>query len=153
MVLKDASAYNVQYFDGGPLLIDTLSFEAYHEGRPWVAYRQFCEHFLAPLLLMSLKDVRLNQLLRIHIDGIPLDLAASLLPKRTYLNLGILMHLHLHARAQRRYADSSAAPNSIEPEAARQASANKYLRQPTKRNRGLNMGSWSYYLDALLRRR
>lgn len=113
MVLKDASAYNVQYFDGGPLLIDTLSFEAYHEGRPWVAYRQFCEHFLAPLLLMSLKDVRLNQLLRIHIDGIPLDLAASLLPKRTYLNLGILMHLHLHARAQRRYADSSAAPTLL----------------------------------------
>ena len=85
MVLKDASAYNIQFLDGKPLLIDTLSFETYEEGRAWVAYRQFCQHFLAPLVLMSQKDIRLSQLLRVYIDGIPLDLAASLLPKRTYL--------------------------------------------------------------------
>ena len=26
-----------------------LSFEVYNDGEPWVAYRQFCEYFLAPL--------------------------------------------------------------------------------------------------------
>ena len=31
------------------LLIDTLSFEPREGGAPWMAYRQFCEHFLAPL--------------------------------------------------------------------------------------------------------
>jgi hypothetical protein len=41
--LKDCSAYNVQFVDGRPLLIDTLSFEEYREGQPWVAYRQFCQ--------------------------------------------------------------------------------------------------------------
>ena len=45
MSLKDASAYNVQYHFGRPILVDTLSFERLREGEPWVAYRQFCQHF------------------------------------------------------------------------------------------------------------
>ncbi len=105
MVLKDASAYNVQMMDGHPVLIDTLSFEQYVEGRPWVAYRQFCQHFLAPLALMSRRDIRLGQLLRCYIDGIPLDLASRLLPKRTFLTFTLGLHIHAHARSQRRYAD------------------------------------------------
>ena len=105
MTLKDASAYNIQFLDGAPTLIDTLSFARYDEGAPWAAYRQFCQHFLAPLALMSFKDIRLSQLLRVHIDGIPLELAVSILPARAWLNLGVTMHLRLHARAQRRYAE------------------------------------------------
>jgi len=105
MLLKDASAYNIQFQDGKPLLIDTLSFDMYVEGQPWVAYRQFCQHFLAPLALMAHSDVRLSQLLRIYIDGVPLDLASHLLPRRTRLNMGLNLHLHLHASAQRRYAN------------------------------------------------
>lgn len=104
MSLKDASAYNVQFVRGRATLIDTLSFELYKEGQPWVAYRQFCQHFLAPLALMALRDVRLNQLLRVYIDGVPLDLAAGLLPGKTRLNFGLLTHIHLHAGAQKKYA-------------------------------------------------
>jgi ribosomal protein L11 methylase PrmA len=105
--LRDASAYNVQFVDGRPLLIDTLSFEPHRDGRPWAAYRQFCEHFLAPLLLMSTRDVRCAQLLRPYLDGIPLDLASSLLPWHTWASPHALLHIHLHARAQRRYAEAS----------------------------------------------
>ena len=105
MVLKDASAYNIQFQNGKPVLIDTLSFEIYHEGEPWVAYRQFCQHFLAPLALVTHTDVRLSQLLRVYIDGIPLDLAARLLPRRTRYGLGLATHIHLHAAAQKRYAN------------------------------------------------
>jgi len=105
MVLKDASAYNIQFYKGKPVLIDTLSFEIYHEGEPWVAYRQFCQHFLAPLALVAHTDVRLSQLLRVYIDGIPLDLVARLLPRRTRYGLGLATHIHLHASAQKRYAD------------------------------------------------
>jgi hypothetical protein len=105
--LKDASAYNVQFHDGRPVLIDSLSFEAYREGEPWVAYRQFCQHFLAPLALMAHGDVRLNKLLRIYIDGVPLDLASRLLPWRTHLQFGLLTHIHLHASAQKKYADAA----------------------------------------------
>lgn len=105
MSLKDASAYNIQFHEGKPTLIDTLSFEIYKEGEPWVAYKQFCQHFLAPLALMAKVDVRLSQLLRIHIDGVPLDLASRLLPFSTRLNFGMLSHIHLHSKAQVKYAD------------------------------------------------
>ena len=104
MSLKDASAYNIQFLRGRPLLIDTLSFERYREGQPWIAYRQFCEHFLAPLAVMSYTDVRLGRLLQVYMDGIPLDLAARLLPFRARLSFSILTHIVLHPRSQRRYA-------------------------------------------------
>jgi SAM-dependent methyltransferase len=113
--LRDATAYNVQFRRGRPILIDTLSFERAEAGRPWAAYRQFCEHFLAPLVLMARRDVRCGLMLREFIDGIPLDLAASLLPGRTKLNPGLLSHVHLHARAQRRYADRSDAGSAVAP--------------------------------------
>jgi len=106
MSLKDATAYNVQFAEGRPVLIDTLSFGPYREGEPWVAYRQFCQHFLAPLALMAHTDVRLNQLLRSYIDGVPLDLASRLLPGRTRWQPGLLVHIHLHARSQRAYSST-----------------------------------------------
>jgi ribosomal protein L11 methylase PrmA len=105
MCLKDASAFNVQFIGSRPVFIDTLSFDMYHEGRPWVAYHQFCEHFLAPLALMSLVDERLGSLFSVHIDGVPLDLASRLLPRRSWLRTGLLVHLHLHARGVVRYGD------------------------------------------------
>jgi len=105
MTLKDASAYNIQFLEGKPVLIDTLSFAVYQEGKPWDAYRQFCQHFLAPLALMAHVDVRLNQLFRVYLDGIPLDLASRLLPFRTRLNAGLLLHIHVHAGAQKKYAE------------------------------------------------
>jgi len=104
MSLKDASAYNLQFLEGQPILIDTLSFEKHEEGKPWVAYRQFCQHFLAPLALMSLTDIRLNQLFKVYIDGLPLDLVVKLLPKKTWFNLSLLAHLHLHAKSQKHLA-------------------------------------------------
>jgi len=107
MSLKDASAYNIQFVHGKAALIDTLSFDIYKEGQPWVAYRQFCQHFLAPLVLMAKTDIRLGQLLRVYIDGIPLDLASRLLPAHTKLNIGLAVHIHLHAKMQAKHAAES----------------------------------------------
>lgn len=106
MTLKDASAYNVQFRHGRPLLIDTLSFAMYRDGAPWVAYRQFCQHFLAPLVLMSCADVRLHQLSRAFLDGIPLDLASRLLPLRARCRFSVLSHVYLHAKFQQQFAET-----------------------------------------------
>ncbi|MFC1593962.1 SAM-dependent methyltransferase, partial [Candidatus Omnitrophota bacterium] len=100
MSLKDCSAYNIQFKKGMPIFIDTLSFEKLQADQPWIAYRQFCQHFLAPLALMSYSDIRLNQLFRIYIDGIPLDLASRLLPGRTRFSPALFSHIHLHAKSQ-----------------------------------------------------
>ena len=97
MSLKDASAYNIQFLDGHQVLIDTLSFEREIEGAPWVAYRQYCQHFLGPLLLMAYWDI----------DGIPLDLSSRLLPAYTRFLPSISLHIHIHAMSQKRYADKA----------------------------------------------
>ena len=104
MSLRDASAFNLQFLRGRAVFIDTSSFERLPENQPWVGYQQFCRHFLAPLALACYVDIRLLMLLRTHLDGIPLDLAARLLPARTKLKPGLLMHVHAHAAAQRKAA-------------------------------------------------
>jgi hypothetical protein len=103
-ILRDSSAYNVQFRGGHAVFIDTLSFGVYREGQPWYAYGQFCEHFLAPLALIALRDARLGALQRFQPDGIPLDLASRLLGVRSWFRPSLVLHLHLHAGARKRYA-------------------------------------------------
>ncbi|NTV31104.1 class I SAM-dependent methyltransferase [candidate division WWE3 bacterium] len=105
MSLKDASSYNVQFHQGKPIFIDTLSFEEYTE-KPWVAYKQFCQHFLAPLALMAKVDLSLNKMLEFNLDGIPLQTAVAILPKTFTLRPSYLIHLFIHAYIQRLYSDS-----------------------------------------------
>lgn len=101
MILKDASAFNIQFHNGKPIFIDTLSFEKYVEGEPWIAYRQFCSHFLAPLLLMKYRDLAMNRLLSLFIDGIPLNLTSSLLPANAFLKFSHLSHIYLHSLSEK----------------------------------------------------
>jgi hypothetical protein len=108
MALKDASAFNIQFVDGQPALIDLLSFEKL-EPHPWNAYGQFCRHFLAPLALISRCDPRLGRLSMVHLDGVPLDLACKLLRGRGRWNLWLLMHLYWHAASERKAAGRPAA--------------------------------------------
>ena len=151
--LRDASAYNIQFVDGRPVLIDTLSFERLPEGRPWVAYRQFCQHFLAPLALASYRDVRLLGLLRDHLDGIPLDLAAGLLPRRARTRMPLLLHLFLHARSQTRHAAD--APSET-PRAGRPFSPQAFRGLVDSLEKGVRALSWEpgrttwsdYYAEA-----
>jgi hypothetical protein len=103
MSLRDCSAYNIQFMECRPVLIDTLSFGIHEEGQPWGAYRQFCQHFLAPLMLMSRLDVRLNQLCVTELDGIPLHLARTLLSHRVYTSWPAFLHIYLHARFEDYY--------------------------------------------------
>lgn len=103
MSLKDCSVYNVQFLGSRPIFIDSLSFEKYEVGSPWCAYKQFCQHFLAPLALMSYTDLNLGKLMQTYIDGIPLPLTSNLLPFRSMLRFGILMNIHLHAKSQEKY--------------------------------------------------
>lgn len=151
MSLKDASAYNIQFFEGRPIFIDTLSFETYQEGLPWVAYKQFCQHFLAPLALMAKKDIRLSGLMRNYIDGIPLDLVAKLLPATTKLNFGLATHIHFHAKSQQKYADHKVSQNEVAGKISKQAVFN-LIDSLLSTVRGLNVPTidteWAdYYQD------
>ncbi len=102
MILKDASAFNVSFHGSHPYFVDLLSFTRYREGSPWLAYRQFCEHFLAPLLLSDYASGQTFTMLQSHMDGIPLGIAASLLPLRSRFHFSESLHVHIHASGIRR---------------------------------------------------
>ena len=102
MILKDATPYNIQWHKGRLIFIDTLSFEKYNPDEPWIAYRQFCEGFLSPLLLMHYSKQSLQQLSLAWPEGIPLAATKSLLPWKTKLSLHIYLHIHLHASVSQR---------------------------------------------------
>ena len=70
---------------------------------------------------MSQVDIRLSQLMRVYIDGIPLDLASKLLPGSTKFNLGLNLHIHTHAAAQLKYADKPVAKKDIKGKMGRNA--------------------------------
>lgn len=145
--LKDASAYNTQFLQGAPTLIDTLSFEAYRDGEGWPAYHQFCKHFLAPLAIMRWKGAAMSRLLVSHIDGVPLDLASRLLPWRSHVSLGIALHVHGHAKAQRWYA----AQQPVKPKRVAKNDVVNLVRHLKGTVEGLKtpsvQGHWADYCD------
>ena len=106
MSLKDSSAFNIQFHNGKAVMIDTLSFEKYEEGGPWIAYRQFCQHFLAPLLLASFVDVRSLKLMQVYLDGIPLDYVVKQLSFAKLIKPMVFIHIYLHAKAQNKNASN-----------------------------------------------
>ncbi len=103
LTLKDATAYNVQFLNGKPLFIDTTSFEIYEPGKPWVAYKQFCQHFLAPLLLYKYGIPDAVKLAWSSIDGIPLTTVAKILPLKSRFNFFVWTHIHYHAKLELKY--------------------------------------------------
>lgn len=112
MILKDATPYNVQWHRNRFIFIDTLSFEKYEE-KPWIAYRQFCETFLGPLLLMHYSKQPLQQLQLSWPDGIPLTTIHSLLPKKSRWNIHVYVHIHLHAKISAKKGQSKKTPSRL----------------------------------------
>lgn len=148
MTLRDASAYNVQFRGVQPVLIDSLSFERLEPDAPWIAYQQFCEHFLAPLALMAMRDIRCGRLLRSSVDGIPLDMAAGLLPASSRLRLGLGAHLHLHARSQKQHGDASGSGRKARLSLSRQTALIESLRSTVSGLRWEPEGTeWADYAD------
>lgn len=91
MILKDASAYNIQWHNGKPRLIDTLSFIEYQDGQPWWAYRQFLMHFVAPLLLFKYRKTWIRD----GVEGTDLNIIGQVLPFRAKLKPMVFLNFGL----------------------------------------------------------
>src|SRR6185436_17739455 len=102
MILKDATPYNVQFLNGRPVFIDTLSFEKYDPSLPWIAYRQFCESFLFPLLLSHYHKTSIQPYLSSYPNGISVNITAKLLPWNSRLNAGVWLHVFLQNKLSKK---------------------------------------------------
>lgn len=101
--LKDATAFNVTFHKGAPVFVDTLSFDPYTEGEPWRAYRQFLTHFLAPLVLAKYYGTDMLQSLLLHMDGVPLQKTARMLPFRARFSPVLYTNIFLAAKYDAKY--------------------------------------------------
>ncbi len=106
LTLKDATPYNIQFSAGRPVFIDIPSFEPLPAGAPWAGYRQFCELFLFPLMLQAYKGISFQPLLRSRIDGVDIQTAARLFGLRDRFRAGVLPHVWLQSKLDRRYGDT-----------------------------------------------
>ncbi len=106
MIIKDASAYNIQWRGVQPVFIDTPSFEIHNEGEPWAGYLQFCELYLYPLLIQSYKHIAFNSLLRGRLDGIEPSVANAFFGFRDRFRPGVFKHVYLQSKMQERFGDS-----------------------------------------------
>lgn len=109
MILKDATPYNVQFLHGKPIFIDTLSFEKYDPSLPWIAYRQFCESFLFPLLLSHHHKTSIQPFLNSYPNGIPANITAKLLPWKSRLHPGVSLHVFLQNKLSKKTKKSGTA--------------------------------------------
>ena len=123
LILKDSSPYNVQFRGAQPTFVDVGSFERLSEGEPWIGYRQFCMLFLYPLMLQAYKALEPQPWLRGAIDGIPPAQMSAVTSARDVLRRGVLTHVRLHARLERRHGER---PREVKRE-LRQAGFNKEL--------------------------
>ena len=112
-ILKDASAYNVTFYKGRPVFIDTLSFDFYEEGTPWRAYKQFVTHFLGPLVLAKYHGSEVFNMLEAYIDGIPVKMISSMLPAKTKLSSVIYPNIHLLAKMESKHSEDYKAETKI----------------------------------------
>ncbi len=100
VVLRDSSAYNIQFNEGRPIFIDILSLKKYEDGEYWNGYAQFCENFLNPLILGSLKGVRHNDWFKGSLEGIPTRELNKILSLKDKLSIKVLIHIVGQAKLQ-----------------------------------------------------
>jgi SAM-dependent methyltransferase len=103
-ILKDSSAFNIQWVGTQAVFIDIPSLEPYTAGDPWGGYRQFCMMFLYPLMLKAYRRIDFGPFLRSNLDGIDPSIVNKILTGWTRFRKGVTTHVFLHARMQERAA-------------------------------------------------
>lgn len=103
--LVDGNTYNIQFSGVCPKFIDIPSIVPFTEGEAWLGYAQFCEQFIAPLMLEADIGVPFHPWLRGSPNGISLEHVTNLLPLRKYLSFNRFVHVILHSKMRKKYAN------------------------------------------------
>ncbi|MCX6299879.1 MAG: hypothetical protein NTY72_12400 [Bacteroidetes bacterium] len=98
MILKDATPYNIYLTEGKAVMFDTSSFMFFKKNDNWIAYRQFCETFLSPIVLMHYNGAEWSKLTIAELRGLHLNFVSKQLPLKSWFNLTTLINIHLHSR-------------------------------------------------------
>ncbi len=103
VTLIDASAYNIQFIGSRPVFIDVLSLKKYEDGTPWQGHKQFCEHFLNPLILKSKKGIKFNNWFKGNIEGIETSEINKILGISDKFSYNIFIHIYLLNKLEEKF--------------------------------------------------
>jgi hypothetical protein len=154
LILKDASPYNVQFVGKRPVFIDIGSFTRHSPGEPWLAYRQFCELMLFPLLLQAYRGVHFQPILRGELEGISARQFLQWLRWRDLFRPGVFTHGWLQAKLeQHTQALSSSTVRDLKASGFKTSFIEQLLRKLTRLVERLDwqpqQTQWTNYDDSL----
>jgi len=150
LMVKDASAYNIQFDGTHPVFIDLGSFERYAVGRPWRGYAQFCNLFLNPLLIDALAQFHFQPWLRSSLEGIPADVTGRMLPIRAKVRRGVFLNVVLQALLGSRFRSATPAELGVTPNVKKRSIIKnvRHLRELVSSLRvSRTLSSWTDYED------
>lgn len=99
--LKDASAFNVQFIHCRPVFIDIASIEKLRFKEVWIAYGQFCQMYLFPLLLKRYRNLSTKGYFLNNIDGLTVEEVHHIFGSLTSLRPLLFMDVFLQYYFQR----------------------------------------------------
>ncbi len=99
--LKDASAFNVQFLNGRPVFIDILSIEKPRRRDVWIAYGQFCQMHLFPLLLKRYLNLSTRGYFLDNINGLPVEDVYRMFGRWAALKPALFMDVFLQSYFQK----------------------------------------------------
>ena len=99
--LKDASAFNVQFLGCRPVFIDVLSIEKPMRKDVWIAYGQFCQMHLFPLLLNRYLNFSIRGYFLDNINGLPVEDVYRLFGRWRALKPALFMDVFLQYSFQK----------------------------------------------------
>ena len=105
--LKDASAFNIQFFANSPIFIDLLSIQLMKKDEYWLGHNQFCDEFLNPLLLTFFKKTPFNALYRGNLNGISTENLNNLLSLKDKTNFFVFLNIFLKSKLQKNYSEKN----------------------------------------------
>jgi len=94
--LIDANAFNIQFIDGNPILIDIGSVSSYDEKKGWQALNEFLEAFFYPLYFCKTTGLRFNDVYKSFLRGVPVSFLYSVKRFRDFLSIGFILNVFLN---------------------------------------------------------
>lgn len=124
--LKDATSLNVVFDGNKPVFVDVLSFEPYIEGKPWIAYGQFCRCFLFPLMITTYTSLDFNKFLYGQLGEISVEDTWRLLGVKHFFKPGVFLQVYLQNLLQKKLSTQSTQTKST-PKIPKQLLLNNIL--------------------------
>ena len=93
--LRDASAYNIQFFGTKIKFIDILSLNEYSEGQFWQGYEDFKSYFLYPILFQEITKCCFNFYYSGYLRGIDNQIIKNILKYKNYFSFNYILNVIL----------------------------------------------------------